>query len=230
MKAALTFLLVMSLAAVALAEKPAGIMNGSDLRVECAFNYVAWTWDFAQGDMGFTTDTCDDSGAPVWAWGNESTAIPSQNVWATVLNGSYPNDSGQALVSPSWTVDGSNFLVQIVHFYDIETSYDGGNLMVNGVVVPPMATYPDDEISDSTTFYAWCVDGQPGFTGHPGGGLAASCFDLSQFTGQEVSLRFQFGSDSSVTYPGWYIASVTVGSDVVATESQTWTHIKGLYR
>ena len=49
------------------------------------------------------------------------------------------------------------------------------------------------------------------------------------FFGEEVQLEFQFGSDSSVTYPGWYIGSVTVGGDVVGTEQMTWSTMKSLF-
>jgi len=229
MKMLLTFLLVFLVATAAWGQKPAGVMNGSDTRVECSFNSVAWVWDFAQGDQGFTTGQCDTEGLPLWEWGTESVEFPAMNVWGTVLNGSYVSEAGESLISPWWLVDASNYLVQLVHYYDIETSYDGGNLLVNGVVVPPMNGYPDDELSDSTSFYAWCVDGQPGFTGHDPVDFFASCFDLTEFVGQEVQLEFQFGTDSSVTYPGWYFASITVGSDVVATEQTTWSAIKATF-
>jgi len=48
--------------------------------------------------------------------------------------------------------------------------------------------------------------------------------------GQEIQLSLDFGSDSSVTYPGWVIFTVRVGGDVVANDGTTWSAIKGLYR
>ena len=74
------------------------------------------------------------------------------------------------------------------------------------------------------------MDLQPGFSGHDPTNFFDSCFDLSAFIGEEVQLSFQFGSDGSVTFLGWYIATVYVGSDVVATDGTTWTQVKGLYR
>ncbi len=176
---------------------------------------------------------CDDTGGePVWAYGTDSN-FPGLNIWATVLEGTYPANSGEALVSPTFHVDLSSSLVQIVHYYDTEFSFDGMNLMVGGVVVEPMSGYDDDIISDSTSYYAFCVDGQPGFSGHglDSWVMTTSCFDLAQFDGQDVELSLQFGSDTSVQYPGWYLGSIMVGgSEPVATEGVSWTGLKSMFR
>jgi bacillopeptidase F (M6 metalloprotease family) len=74
------------------------------------------------------------------------------------------------------------------------------------------------------------VDLEEGFTGH-NATWGWDCFDLSQFMDQEVVLCFDFGSDSSVTYPGWYIAQVRVGSDSPSpVEGETWGQIKGMFK
>lgn len=234
MRTLLTFLCVLVLASAAAAEKP--VIENPDpvtTRVDCPFDVVTYDWNFNDGDYGFTTDVCDPTGGePVWAYGTE-TNLPGYTVWGTVLDGNYPSNSGEALVSPMFTVGTATQYVQIVHYYDTEFSYDGLNLVVNGDVVAPMDGYDDDELSDSTTYYAFCVDGQPGFSGHDLDDwmLITSCFDLSAYLGLDVDLRFQFGSDSSVQYPGWYLASVQVGGfDDVATEPHTWSSLRTLYR
>ena len=56
----------------------AGEDNAADVPLAvqdaCNLPYVYYDWDFNVGDQGFTTITCDGtSGAPVWAWGLEST-------------------------------------------------------------------------------------------------------------------------------------------------------------
>jgi hypothetical protein len=231
MKSILTILCILAIASVALADKPLQPVDNPIDRVECAFENIAYDWLFADSDHGFTTGACDDGGVPVWEYGE--TVWWPDNVWATGLttpDEEYPNDSGESLISPGFMVDDSAYLVEIRHAYNIENSYDGGNLSVNGVVVAPMEGYPDDEISDSTGFYAWCVDGEPGFTDVNGPEPFSSCFDLSAFMGEEVQLSFDFGSDSSVQRIGWYIGHILVGGDVVANEGATWSHIKGLYR
>ena len=78
-----------------------------------------------------------------------------------------------------------------------------------------------------------CVDLEPGWTGNsstPSQNWVAQCFDLTAYMNTRISLEFDFGSDASVTYPGWYIASVMVGTQVVAEEQHSWGHIKGLYK
>ena len=212
---------------IASADKPYQEFNRRTME-PCGFQLVTYDWDFSQGDHGFTTTTCDPTGGgPTWAWGMEN-IVTTGNVWATVLNGSYASNTGEGLVSPAFMVDASTAFVEVDHYYDIETNFDGCNLKVNGTVVPPIAGY-DGTISTSTVFYAFCVDLQEGFTG-PDQTWRTDCWDISSFEGEMVQLEFDFGTDSSVTYLGWYLAAVRVGGIVVPTAESSWGQIKGLYR
>jgi hypothetical protein len=79
-------------------------------------------------------------------------------------------------------------------------------------------------------WYAWCVDFQMGFTGTDSGWLT-SCFDLSAYIGQDVTLTFEFGSDDTIVEAGWYLGAVRVGNDqAVPTEARSLGEIKGLFR
>ena len=228
MKVFLVVLSIAFIASVTRADRPVQIIESVSSRVDCSLVVVSYDWNFAEGDGSFTTAQCDDGGAPVWEYGLAD--YWPDPMWVTVVEGDYPNDVGESLVSPSFIVDESAYLVEVLHGYDIDPGWDGGNLSVNGVVVEPMDGYPDDEISDSVDWYAWCVDGELGFTGFSGFEPITSCFDLSAFMGEEVQLSFDFGSDSSVNYPGWYLGYVRVGGDVVANDGTTWSAMKGLYR
>ena len=205
-------------------------------RVSCNLPYVAYDWDFAASNHGFTPTSCDGSGgAAVWAYGTES-VVPGApgNVWATVLNGNYPNNAGDGLKSPAFTVGGDSYLMEIKCYLRTETNFDGCNVKVNGQVVQPVGGYPAT-VNTYTTYYAYCVDNQPGFTGNGSSGPSMNwveqCFDLSAYTGQTVEVEFDFGSDSSVSYPGWYLAYVKVGGDPpVPTEEASWGQIKATYR
>jgi len=219
---------VIAIASAALADKPVQTVDNPIHRVRCVLSSVAYDWNFADSDQGFTTGPCDDGGVPIWEYADVTWW--SDRIWVTAADADYPNGTGDGLISPSFEVDESSYLVQILHLYNIETGYDGANLSVNGVVVEPVEGYPG-VISETTGYYAWCVDGERGFTGYWGDGPPAyACFDLSDFAGEEVQLSFDFGSDSSVTYRGWAIISVTVGSNVVANEGMTWSAVKGLFR
>lgn len=233
MNKVIALLLTLLVASVALADKPwDGEVNEVTARIECPFGVQTYVWDFNQGNQGFTTATCDDTGGePAWAYGTE-TNLPGYNLWGTVLGGNYPANVGHALVSPSFTVTPQTSLVQITHYYDTELTYDGCNLEVGGQVITPMEGYTIAAISPSTSYYAYCVEGQPGYSGHglTDWVLITSCFDLSALLGQTVDLRFQIGADTSVQYPGWYITSVIVGGEeAVPVESQTWSTVKGLF-
>ena len=219
---------ILSLATCAFAAKPViELEGGPTLRIACDLNSVAYDWNFADGDHGFVPYICEDGAVAAWAYGVDS---EYGTVWGTGLNGPYQNNSGDALVSPTFMVDPSTQFVEVVHFYDIETNFDGCNLEVNGQVVAPLEGYTVEELSTSTSYYAFCVDLEPGFTGHDPTGFMTTCFDLVDFTGQEVALEFTFGSDSSVTYPGWYIARVMVGANVVGVEEQSMGNVKALFR
>jgi len=95
----------------------------------------------------------------------------------------------------------------------------------------PLGGY-DGTISTSTSYYAYCVDLELGFTDDTLNQWIVDCWDLSAYMGQTIQVSFDFGSDSSVTYPGWYLAYVKVGTTEMAlpTESKTWGSLKSLYK
>jgi hypothetical protein len=228
---------ILGVATVAVAEKPEATDVDQSTRVACGLNYVCWTWNGA-----FTTEVCDATGgAPVWQYGPVNNAEvpdvdcdgnPLGSVLGTVLNGDYPNNAGERAILGTFTVANNCNLLEICHFYDIENSFDGGNVEINvggsWTVISPMGGYPDDLISDSASYYAFCVDMEPGFTDGPTG-FVRDCFDLSAYVGQAVTVAVTFGSDSSVVYPGWYIAGVWAGGIITPTEEGNWSTIKGLY-
>ena len=228
MRAILTALCLLGMASVALAgPAPSGDVP-VPTAVPCNLAVITYDWDFTVSDHGFTTTTCDTGGLPVWEYGATTYVPVTGNCWGTVLNTDYPNDAGHALVSPMFFVDNDSNLLELVHYFDVEGSYDGFNLKVNGTVITPIGGYTGI-ISTSTTYYAWCVDGQNGWNGF--GGARVDCFDLSSFATHDIAVEIDFGSDSSVTYPGEYISAIKVGAEAPsATESSTWGEIKSLFR
>ncbi len=229
MRALITISICVLVVGIALAEKP--VFDTQDpVRIPCGLNNVIHDWDFAAGAQGFTTSTCDDQGLPVWQHG-ATTYVPGApgDVWGTILEGDYPGQAGEALVSPAFTVTNQAYLMEIWHYYDAENLWDGGNVKVNGQVVEPEGGYPGI-ISVPSGWYSWCVDFESGFTGLNSGWLSA-CFDLSAFMGQTVQVSFEFGSDNLFNEAGWYLASVRIGNDdPVASQHRTWDAVKSLYR
>jgi hypothetical protein len=199
MRALLSILCVMVIASVAWADKPVQTIDNPIERIHCPFDDIVYDWNFNGSDHGFTPTPCDDAGVPVWEYALPTDYPEWGYVWLTTPGIPYPNDAGEGLLSPAFMVSELTYLVEVEHNYFTEAGFDGCNVKANGELIYPMEGYPYDEINGSTSYYAWCVDGQPGFSGD--GGLDAwhyNCFDLTAFMGQEVQLRFDFGSDSSV--------------------------------
>jgi hypothetical protein len=196
----------------------------------CELTVVTYDWDFSTGDHGFTHQPCEAGAIDNWAYGVPTNPEVPINVavWGTGLAGDYSNDSGSGLYAPAFTVTESAYLMEVSHYFDTENNYDGCNVSVNGTVIQPYTPYPA-VISTSTGFYAFCVDMEPGWTDGPTTSL--DCFDLSAYMGQEVEIEFALGSDSSVSYPGWFIYYVKVGGQGgTPTEGTTWGAIKGLFQ
>jgi hypothetical protein len=218
------FFLVAVVGLVAAQEKPEQAPMPELPRVPCNLLYVAHDWDFTVSNQGFTTTTCDGTGgAAVWEWGSSTIAGAPGTVWGTVLAGSYPSNAGEGLLSPSFTVSATTDKMEILSYLQVETNFDGANVKVNDTLLQPNPVY-DATISTSTTYYAYCVDNQAGWTGSsatPSQNWVQQCFDLSAYNGQNIQVRFDFGSDSSVTYPGWYLGYVRIGDDVIPVELQS---------
>jgi hypothetical protein len=159
----------------------------------------------------------------VWEWGTCTIAGAPGTVWATVLTGNYPSNAGEGLLSPAFDVTTITDKMEILSYLQTETNFDGGNVTVNDTLLQPTDTYPAT-INTSTSYYAYCVDNEPGWTGNsstPSQVWVPQCFDLSAYTGQTIQVRFDFGSDSSVTYPGWYLGYVRIGDDIIPVELES---------
>jgi hypothetical protein len=219
-------------------------------------------FDFNESDGGFVhlcppNDplTCPD-GIDDWQWGaavagaggpspGELTCedVPLTNCWGTVLAGNYNNNSCSRLVSPVVALPDTcdSLVLEVCHWYDIESNYDGGNVVVfdppdpfdAGPAMNPI--YPsggksyDATISTSASFFACLTDLEDGFTSHMSPPWYQSFFDISVFGGTEIRFGFDFGSDASVTYPGWYIkwAKVWCVREPVAVDENMTKDIHG---
>ena len=197
--------------------------------IPCNLPCIYFDWDFAVSNQGFTAPhSCDTGGVACWAYGNSTYPGATGPVWGTGLLAAYPNNAGDALWSPSFTVTEECKYVEIYHYFDIETNFDGGNVKFNDFVIHPSGGYTGT-ISTSTAYYAFCVEMEQGWTG-ASSGWRTECYDMTSYVGQTGHLSFEFGSDSSVAYRGWALGYVKVGGwGPSPTESSTWGNIKGLF-
>ena len=189
--------------------------------------YFFWDFEYDDGDFVAIGD--------VWEWGAPTSgpggANSGSNLWATVLGGSYPTYADATLDVPVITLAASKpyAMLSFWHWYDFEgnyTRYDAGNVKVSTdggatwLVVTPVGGYDGTAGSGNAG-----IAGEPCFGGTYNKFWQEELFDLSAYTGNEVMIRFHFGSDGSVNYSGWYLDDVMVRStdvdDVPPTISNT---------
>jgi len=163
--------------------------------------------DFALDPFeSFENDNAGWMGEGIWEWGEPTSgpggAYDGNNVWATVLGGEYPNNADASLMTIPYAVEDANAVMTIYQWYNIENSWDGGNVSISTdggnswTILYPTAGYPDDSIVG--------LDGEPGFTNSSSGWEMAE-FPFGDYIGQIVNFRFRFGTDGSVTRDGWYL-------------------------
>jgi len=173
-------------------------------------------WDFEPDDGGFAVT------GDVWEWGaptsGPNAAHSGARLWATVLAGNYLNSANAKLETPAITLSASKpyAILSFWHWYSMENAYDGGNVKVStdgGAtwnLLTPVGGY--DGTARSTNAG---IPNEPCFTGTTSPQWQQETFDISAYAGQQVMFRFHFGSDNSVSYPGWYIDDVLVRSTSV---------------
>ncbi|MEF3694393.1 MAG: C25 family cysteine peptidase, partial [Candidatus Cloacimonadota bacterium] len=138
-----------------------------------------------------------------WTWGDPSqvTAHSGSLLWATNLSGYYPENITYNLLTPSYYL-GENSSLSFHHSFNTEASYDGGNVSIstdagnNWTILTPAGGYTHSNIGS--------LGNQPGFSGNSGG-WEEEIFNLNQYSGQNVILRFRFCSDGSSNGQGWFI-------------------------
>jgi hypothetical protein len=161
-----------------------------------------------------------------WEWGvptsGPGAAHSGTQLWATILAGSYYNYANWTLTSQDYyEATQDNPLISFYHWYDIETGWDGGNVKYstdNGatwLLLHPAGGY--DGVASTANSG---IPAESCFTGHPAVWEAEEVI-IPVTSGQNFKLRFHFGTDGSVTYPGWYIDDLAgLGCSYVGIEEE----------
>ncbi|MCD6161297.1 MAG: immune inhibitor A [candidate division Zixibacteria bacterium] len=154
------------------------------------------------------------SGSGSWQWGEPNSgpneAYYGVNVWGTNLGGDYPLNCHDVLISASMIINSPAAQFEFYHWYDMENSYDGGNVSIstNGGaswnLLTPEGGYPD--------MYIYSLN-EPGYTNTSSGWERAN-FGLDDYAGQVVQFRWLFGSDSYINKAGWYIDDVALTNNL----------------
>ena len=147
-------------------------------------------------------------GTPTSGPGN---AYSGTKVWATNLNGNYPNNMNawirtlnQISLSGVTTVT-----LEFYHWFNSEANWDYGYVQIS-----------------TNGGNTWTTVGDT-YTGNLGG-WSLQTRDLTPYVGTNILLRFRLFSDFSITAPGWYIDDVRVsGSSGSSSNDIYYNYIAG---
>jgi len=162
---------------------------------------AAWTHTGANDPWCVTTNRTWNGDA-VWYCGNPSTRRYPGNCHALLDTPPFLVGSGGGLLFRQWIKTEEDLAP---YFWDgavIRVSSDGGATFS---LTEPVSGYPGLIVGNPASPFP--AD-QPCLAGN-GDGWETLVLDLSAYAGQNVIVRFEFGSDSYVQSEGWYIANVT---------------------
>ena len=135
------------------------------------------------------------------------------NVWATLLNGNYSNNSNYHLYSPKFDFSNvSNMRLGFWHWIDTENGVDGGKVQYSTNGGATWLTLGILNDPDGTNWYnAANIGNAPGFSG-TSSGWQYSEVSLAFFNyfPLPVQFRFHLYSNASVTKNGWAIDDFTI--------------------
>ena len=168
-------------------------------------DYVEFT-SFEGSDGGFTGSGGFERGIPTVG---PSSAGSGDECWGTNLNANYDNSMYATITSPAYDLTGlTSPMMQINHWYNIELNWDGGNVKIsddNGstwAILTPTVAYPVAAVNAANVG----IPGEPAYSGtNTSNHWHTVQFDLSSYDTSTVMFRFDFGSDPSIPYEGWYI-------------------------
>jgi subtilisin-like proprotein convertase family protein len=172
--------------------------------------------DFESGDGGFAHSGTNDE----WEWGTPVTNVPdaarivgcySGNVcWKTDLDGTYNSGSVQDLISPSINLIAERGRVVKLSWaqkYQIESaSFDHYYVEVTEVGGSGMTRRLFEHRAGTMT----SVVGNPEITIQTSSGWSVQEFDISEFAGKTIQLRFHLDSDAVGNYAGVAIDDVKI--------------------
>lgn len=174
--------------------------------------------DFSEGAIPAGWSTDGSSGAATWVASTDQSHTGDYAVFAENID----SVSDQRLATPSVNLpaDASNLFLNFQNWQHVESSgsgcWDGGLLEISTDGGASWAQVMDEDIlvreydGPISSEYSNPLGDMPGWCGEPRDEWERYTVDLSGWAGQEVSFRFRFGTDSSISRVGWYVDEVNV--------------------
>lgn len=109
----------------------------------------------------------------------------------------------------SFTVTGAQPVLRFWHQYNTEAGYDAGVFEIRRVGEQTWLQFPADKIFRNpypykVDYFTFSVPYLNGFSGNSNGWVQ-SYFDLSDYAGQDVTMRFRFGTNATGPSGYWYV-------------------------
>ena len=159
-----------------------------------------------------------DQGIDVWSLGTTNPQAGSNHIHGDNIS----SISDSHIKSNTAVALPANAYLRFDHFYDFESSYDGGVIEYS---TDDGASWNDGGSVILENGYTGTIEtgfsnplaGRAAFVSDTSGNYISTRADLSTLAGQNVKFRFRIGTDGSVSNPGWDIDNLRVYTcDVLA--------------
>ncbi|MCP4708197.1 MAG: T9SS type A sorting domain-containing protein [Planctomycetes bacterium] len=165
-------------------------------------------YGFELDDAGFSGDVLWEWGEPQLSGGPES-AYDGQLCWGTGLDYPYFGPLDTYLTTPIYQLDAPlpPYEFNFYHWYQTEFVWDGCHVQISTnqgaswELIDPVGDYPRQAVA--------ALDTLAGYTGESDGWEFAQ-FELTEFAGQAVQLRFRLASWEGMAGYGWFIDNFVI--------------------
>jgi hypothetical protein len=166
------------------------------------------------------------TGSPSGAWTTGTTqrdTLPN-----SVFTADPSSVSDRMLISPSVAITSSNAQITFRHYYDTESTFDGGvlELAVDGGAFTDIVTAGGMFVSGAyngtiSTSYSNPLAGRAAWTGSSSGFKTTTVNLPATAAGHNVRLQWRLGSDTSVSGTGWYVDTISINGGYACCSSLT---------
>ncbi|MBM3151928.1 MAG: hypothetical protein FJZ96_06975 [Chloroflexi bacterium] len=165
--------------------------------------------DFESGLVQWSTGAI--VGSNRWFWATPGLSSVSHSLWGD--NPAIVSDSYAALGANVALPAGSSPFLYFRHFFEFETSYDGGVLEYSsndgGAWLDAASLFNSGQNYTGTLSTASDnpIEGRQAFTG-VSHSMVGSRYNLASLAGQNVRFRWRMGTDTGIEYMGWLVDDV----------------------
>lgn len=168
---------------------------------------VGYEQDFESYPTGWVPDGIHE----IWEWGEPTSgpeeAASGDNVYATILDGAYPEAGGEVLSMPPIDLPDGEAYLQFKHWYSFY-SYSGFTLARVYVKI-------------STDNENWTILGNLGEDNEDSDGWEDGEISLSEYAGQRVYITFDFQTYQNLdNSPGYYLDDVVLSDESLGLDTE----------